>query len=68
MKTCTSFPRDPFPLARQMLQKSVLCLQEVSTLWVGKLHTFFLKHDYAFITGNYGNRHNGYMGKSTRIN
>ena len=41
---------------------SIICLQELSTLWTSKLHTYFFKNDYYLITGLYGNKFNGYMG------
>lgn len=49
-----------------MEKGSVVCLQEVSTLWAGELHVFFLSRGYAFITGNYGSKSSGYMGKNER--
>ncbi len=42
--------------------KAVVCLQEVSTLWAGELHTYFSKKGYHFVTGLYGNKFDGYMG------
>ena len=41
---------------------SILCLQEVSTMWEGELQPFFQQQGYAFITSMYGHRKNGYMG------
>jgi len=41
---------------------AIICLQEVSTLWLGHLNSFFLNHDYYLISGMYGHRMNGYMG------
>lgn len=41
---------------------SIICLQEVSALWAGGLHTYFAKAGYHFITGLYGGSFNGYMG------
>jgi len=43
---------------------AVICLQEVSTLWVGELVPFFESRGYTIVTGNYGNKFNGYMGVS----
>ena len=37
-------------------------MQELSTQWTSKLHTYFIKNDYYLITGLYGNKFNGYMG------
>jgi len=43
-------------------QKSIVCLQEVSISWAGKLHKFFADRNYYFVTGQYGNPFNNYMG------
>jgi len=42
-----------------MNQNSILCLQEVSLAWTGKLYSFFEANDYAFVVSNYGGRFNG---------
>lgn len=47
----------------QVDRGAVVCLQEVSILWAGEFHVFFMARGYAFVTANYGNPHNGYMGK-----
>lgn len=49
-------------LRREMDKKAVLCLQEVSLEWSGKLHPFFAESGYNFITSSYGNSFDGYMG------
>jgi len=41
---------------------AVICLQECSMLWSGKLHTFFQRHGYHFVFSNYGLEFNGHMG------
>ena len=41
---------------------AVLCLQEVSRLWLGQLHVFMSKHDYQIVSSNYGSPQSGYMG------
>ena len=41
---------------------SVICLQEVSTLWAGDLHSYFAQRGYHFVFTGYGGRKNGYMG------
>jgi len=41
---------------------SVICLQEVSRSWAGKMHVFFEERNYQFVTGLYGHGFNGYMG------
>ena len=43
-------------------RKSIICLQEVSTLWAGRLHCLFQTADYYFIHNPYGGPRNGYMG------
>jgi hypothetical protein len=50
-----------------MAQNSIICLQEISTMWAGHLHTFFANNDYYLVTGLYGNRNNGYMGVGMAI-
>jgi mRNA deadenylase 3'-5' endonuclease subunit Ccr4 len=42
---------------------TIFALQEVSYDWAGALHTFFSNRGYHLITGLYGKRHSGYMGK-----
>jgi hypothetical protein len=42
--------------------KSIICLQEVSTLWAGHLHAFFSRRDYHMIHMGYGGKFDGYMG------
>jgi hypothetical protein len=49
-------------LRQECALQSVICLQEVSTSWLGPLHTFFSAYHYAYIPGMYGKRENGYMG------
>lgn len=47
-------------LDNEVSNKAIICLQEVSTLWSGDLHTYFAGKGYAFITGHqllYYNRH-----------
>jgi 2',5'-phosphodiesterase len=49
-------------LQPEIQKHSVLCLQEVSILWVGLLHVWLQTRGYVFIATTYGNRFNGYMG------
>lgn len=49
-------------LTQHMDKQAVICLQEVSVQWVGELTPFFERAGYTFVTGNYGNAFNGYMG------
>jgi len=56
-----------FPLILQTLEKdvlsgSIICLQEVSITWVGKIHAFFAQHNYHYINTLYGSKFSGYMG------
>ena len=46
-------------LAPHMEKEAVICLQEVSTQWVGELTPFFEARGYTFVTANYGNFRNG---------
>lgn len=46
----------------QSQSKVIFCLQEVSRDWAGHLHKFFANRNYAFVTGLYGKKCNGYMG------
>lgn len=54
-------------LKPEIEQQSIICLQEVSTTWVGPLHRFFSAHGYHFITALYGNKRNGYMGVAMAV-
>ena len=61
-KFCSSkyrFERLLTKLKGEMDKNSVVCLQEVSLLWSGKLFTFFEANDYTFVVSNYGHRFNG---------
>ena len=49
-------------LESEFTKNSVICLQEVSLEWAGKLQVFFEANNYAFVVSNYGNVWNGYMG------
>lgn len=42
--------------------KSVICLQEVSYTWAGKIITFFQQYNYYTVYTPYGNYFNGFMG------
>ena len=41
---------------------TIVCLQEVSYDWAGRLHTFFANKGFHLVTGLYGKKFNGYMG------
>mmetsp|Transcript_16263 Transcript_16263/g.30377 ORF Transcript_16263/g.30377 Transcript_16263/m.30377 type:complete len:452 (-) Transcript_16263:246-1601(-) len=47
---------------QEVEKNAIICLQEVSADWAGKLHTYFAQHDYHFVTALYGNKFDGYMG------
>jgi hypothetical protein len=49
-------------LGTEVESNSIICLQEVSTDWASKLHTFFISRNYYFITGLYGKKFDGHMG------
>lgn len=54
-------------LDRETSLKSIVCLQEVSHQWAGRLHTYFASKNYHFVTALYGPRFNGYMGVAVAI-
>jgi 2',5'-phosphodiesterase len=58
----TRLERIKAKLQPEMQKHSVLCLQEVSIMWVGLLHVWLQSRGYVFIATTYGNRFNGYMG------
>jgi mRNA deadenylase 3'-5' endonuclease subunit Ccr4 len=41
---------------------TIFCLQEIDYTFTSALHTFFANKGYAFVTGLYGKKFNGYMG------
>jgi hypothetical protein len=41
---------------------TIFCLQEIDYTFTSELHTFFANKGYAFVTGLYGKKFNGYMG------
>ena len=43
-------------LEEEVARGSVVCLQEVSEVWGGRLVGFFARHQYMFVHCNYGNR------------
>ena len=49
-------------LDNEVKNNSVICLQEVSTAWASRLHSYFISRDYYFITGLYGKKFDGHMG------
>lgn len=49
-------------LSEKIDDGSVICLQEVSTMWSGKLQPFFLEKGYCMIDTHYGSHYNGNMG------
>jgi len=51
-------------LQSEVDQKTIICLQEVSTDWAAWLLTWFDSRDYYFINTQWSGHHNGYMGTS----
>ncbi|KAK3241996.1 hypothetical protein CYMTET_48292 [Cymbomonas tetramitiformis] len=49
-------------LEPEIKKNSIICLQEVSMMWAGKLEHFFGNRDYRFVYHLYGGKRNGYMG------
>ena len=49
-------------LDEHVSRNAVICLQEVSTLWVGRLHAFFQERDYHLVHSSYARAWQGYMG------
>jgi 2',5'-phosphodiesterase len=49
-------------LTKELKKGSVICLQEVSQKWYGRLHVFFNRNGYYFICRLYGSFWNDYMG------
>ena len=45
----------------------IICLQEISFNWKGKLEEFFRKNNYTFFTMNYGHKSNGFFGVGIAI-
>lgn len=54
-------------LEQEIASKSIICLQEVSHNWAGKLHPFFVNRGYHLVTALYGHRWNGYMGVAIAV-
>lgn len=54
-------------LDKEVSNRAVICLQEISTPWSGKLHKYFIQHNYYLISALYGNKHGGYMGVGIAI-
>jgi hypothetical protein len=63
----TRMKRIKTKLLTEMEKQSIICLQEVSHVYAGQLHTFFSAHNYHLITACYGNRHNNYMGVAIAV-
>lgn len=59
----TRFDRIVKKLEEQMAQGAVICLQEVSRKWSGKLVPLFQRNGYMHASSLTGNKWNGYMGQ-----
>ena len=51
-------------LEEQVKRRAVICLQEVSTSWAGRLHSYFQKEGYHFISSHYTKGWQGYLGSA----
>lgn len=49
-------------LSLEVERRSIICLQEISRHWSGKLYAFFQQRGYTLITSLYGAAITGYMG------
>lgn len=49
-------------LEAEVEQGAIICLQEVSQLWAGRLHRHFISKGYYFVHHGYGSASNGCMG------
>ncbi|CAK9076760.1 unnamed protein product [Durusdinium trenchii] len=58
----TRFARVLEQLEQKIEQNAILCLQELSLVWCGRLHAFFHQRQYTFVTANYGIPKHDYMG------
>jgi mRNA deadenylase 3'-5' endonuclease subunit Ccr4 len=54
-------------LEKEIDDKSIICLQEISQSWSALLYPFFVEKGYTFITALYGKKFNGYMGVGIAI-
>ena len=54
-------------LDEEVSNRAIICLQEISIPWSGKLHKYFVDHNYYLVTAQYGNKYNGYMGVGIAI-
>jgi len=62
LEASNRLPKILSKLEKEIENKPIFCLQEVSHAWAGKFHVFFANHRYHFVTGLYGKKFNGYMG------
>jgi hypothetical protein len=54
-------------LGPEMERNAVICLQEVSREWAGRLHSFFAQRGYHLVVDGYGKQGTGYMGVAIAI-
>jgi hypothetical protein len=54
-------------LGPEMERNAVICLQEVSREWAGRLHSFFAQRGYHFVMDGYSKQPAGYMGVAIAI-
>ena len=55
-------PRILIQLEQEILNHSIIALQEVSITWLGPLHELFDRHNYHYTHTLYGGWYSGYMG------
>ena len=58
----TRLARITSKLAEFIVNRAIICLQEVPQTWLGPLHDFFSESGYTLITSLYGHAANDYMG------
>jgi hypothetical protein len=58
----TRYARVVARLGPEMERNAVICLQEVSREWAGRLHSFFAQRGYHFVMDAYSKQQTGYMG------
>lgn len=63
----TRYARVIARLGPEMERNAIICLQEVSREWAGKLHSFFAQRGYHFVVDTYSKQQSGYMGVGIAI-
>ena len=63
----TRYSRLLIKLRPEIERSAIICLQEVSREWAGRLHANFAQLGYHFIVDNYASQSSGYMGVALAI-